>query len=108
MTGQNQSVIYDLSRCHQQNKALLFALPAAIAVDGRVGLFKTMELSEFQNWAIVEDTMKQELRGPEKDLWQIAGYIKETYHLIPNFISREQPDGGSECNMRKFRLPCAK
>ncbi|HRK97920.1 MAG: hypothetical protein KDJ26_00925 [Alphaproteobacteria bacterium] len=91
MTGQiNPLFMICVDATQQNSKALLFACQRAISVDGRVGLFKTMELSEFQNWAIVEDTMKQELReSGEKDLWQIAGYIRETYHLIPEFYIEE-------------------
>ncbi|MDY0028322.1 MAG: hypothetical protein RBR86_00075 [Pseudobdellovibrionaceae bacterium] len=67
-----------------------YACTRAIKEKARIGLFKTMEVEEFQSWASVEDTMKQELREQgERDLWQIAGHIRETYNLIPEFYIEE-------------------
>jgi len=67
-----------------------YACTRAIKEKTRIGLFKTMEVEEFQNWASVEDKMKQELREQgERDLWQIAGHIRETYNLIPEFYIEE-------------------
>jgi hypothetical protein len=69
-----------------ESAAISYACQHALASGGRIGLFQTMELDEFQNWATVEDKMKQELReAGEKELWHIAGHIKETYNLIPEF-----------------------
>lgn len=70
------------------SKALAYACRRATEVGGgRVGIFRTMDLDDFQNWASVEDTMKQELRTQsEKDLWDIAGYISDTYRITPEFF----------------------
>lgn len=72
----------------KSSKALAYACRRATEAEhGRVGIFRTMELDDFQNWASVEDTMKQELRTQgEKDLWEIAGYISDTYKITPEFF----------------------
>ncbi len=73
-----------------ESSAISYACQHALASGGRIGLFQTMELDEFQNWATVEDKMKQERReAGEKELWHIAGYIKDTYNLIPEFYIEE-------------------
>ncbi|HOO51083.1 MAG TPA: hypothetical protein PLK94_07345 [Alphaproteobacteria bacterium] len=74
----------------KNSRAFQQACTRALKEKGRIGLFKTMEVEEFQNWATVEDTMKQELREQgEKDLWDIAGHIRDTYNLIPEFYIEE-------------------
>lgn len=70
--------------------AIAYACEQARQNGGRIGLFSTLDLDEFQNWATVEDTMKQELREQrEKDLWSVAGLIREQFEFIPEFYIGE-------------------
>ncbi|HNQ91924.1 MAG TPA: hypothetical protein PKI93_03225 [Alphaproteobacteria bacterium] len=75
---------------HHGSEAVGVACRRAVQMGGRVGLFNTLQLDEFQGWATVEDTLKQELREQsEKELWVVAGHIRDNYDLTPEFYIEE-------------------
>lgn len=75
---------------HHGSEAVRMACEKAESSGGRVGLFNALQLDEFQGWATVEDTLRQELRQQnEKEFWTVAGHIRDNYSLTPEFYIEE-------------------
>lgn len=53
--------------------ALHYAADLAALNNARIGVFKAVNLKDFQHWGTVEDRMREELRREsEKHVWEIA------------------------------------
>lgn len=73
------------------NQALLrYVIWKAQQFNARIGLFGCIQLQDFQNWASVEGTVRQELHEQcERELWGIAGQMRELGGPIAEFLIEE-------------------
>lgn len=72
------------------HSAFKYAIEQAARSNGRIGLLGCIQMDDFQSWASVEGTVRQELHEQcEKELWTLAGQIKDMGGPIAEFLIEE-------------------
>lgn len=67
-----------------------YAVEKARQSHARIGLFGCIQMQDFQNWASIEGAVRQELQEQcEKELWEMAGRLKEMGAPTTEFLIEE-------------------